>query len=297
MARWAGLIFLLLGIGLCGSVIAVGLALSAPHRAEIGPPPSTLANAEAVAIPSASGSLLQGWWLSGQPGAGAVILMHGIWENRLRMLRRAQVLHQHGFSVLLFDLQAHGQSTGTRITFGRLEGMDAASAVSFVRGRAPGERVGVIGVSLGGAAALLGPGPLPVEALVLESVFPTIDAALTNRLHAALDPVLGRVTPPLLAPMFEAVLPPILGVAPVDLRPIDRIAGVTAPVLVASGTADDRTPLAEAEALFARAPEPKWFWPVPGAGHEDLERFEPGAYWRVVTPFLASNLRAMLEPG
>jgi len=284
----------LLGIGLCGSVIAVGLALSAPHRAAIGPQPSTLADAEAVAIPASSGSLLQGWWMAGQPGTGAVILMHGIWGSRLQMVRRAQVLHRRGFSVLLFDLQAHGESTGTRITFGRLEGMDAASAVSFVRGRAPGERVGVIGVSLGGAAALLGPGPLPVDALVLESVFPTIDAALTNRLHAALvpilDPVLGGVVPLMLAPMFEVVLPPILGVAPANLRPIDHIADVTAPVLVASGTADDRTPLVEAEALFARAPEPKRFWPVPGAAHEDLERFDSDAYWAVVMPFLVSNL-------
>ena len=217
--------------------------------------------------------------------------MHGIWGNRLQMVRRAQVLHRHGYAVLLFDLQAHGESTGTRITFGRREGMDAASAVSFVRGRAPGERIGAIGVSLGGAAALLGPGPLPVEALMLESVFPTIDAALTNRLRAALGPILGRIAPPLLARVFKAVLPPILGVTAADLRPIDRIYALTAPVLVASGAADDRTPLAKAEALFARAPEPKRFWPVPGAGHEDLERFDPDAYWDVVMPFLASNLR------
>ena len=285
------LLGLLLGIGICGSVIAVGLALSAPHRAAIGPPPPILPGADAVTLPAASGSVLQGWWLPGQPGVGAVILMHGIWGNRLQMVQRAQVLHGRGFAVLLFDLQAHGESTGTRITFGRLEGMDAASAVSFVHVHAPGERVGVIGVSLGDAAALLGPGPLPVDALVLESVFPTIDAALTNRLHAALGPILGRVVPPLLAPVFETLLPPILGVAPADLRPIDRIAAITAPLLLASGTADDRTPLIEAEALFARAPQPKQFWPVQGAGHEDLERFDPGAYWRVVMPFLLSNLR------
>ena len=280
----------MLGIGLCGSVAAVGLALSAPHRSFVGPPPSDLAGAETVAIPSASGSLLQGWWLPGEHGPGAIILMHGVRGDRLGMLQRARVLHEHGFSVLLFDLQAHGESTGTRITFGRLEGMDAASAVSFVRTHAPGERIGVIGFSLGGAAALLGPGPLPVDALVLESVFPTIDAALTDRLRVAFGPVVGAVLPPLLAPVV--VLPPILGVTPSDLRPIERIAGVTAPVLVISGTADDRTPLAEAEALFAQAPEPKQFWPVQRAGHEDLEQFNPDAYWRVVMPFLRSNLRS-----
>ena len=42
-----------------------------------------------------------------------------------------------------------------------------AAAVAFVRARLPGERVGAIGVSLGGAAALLGPAPLAVDALVV----------------------------------------------------------------------------------------------------------------------------------
>ena len=96
--------------------------------------------------------------------------MHGAWDTRLRMIQRARVLQGEGFSVLLFDFQAHGESPGTRITFGRLEALDATAAVGFVRSRLPGVRVGAIGASLGGAAALLGDGPLKVEALVLEAV-------------------------------------------------------------------------------------------------------------------------------
>ena len=157
------------------------------------------------------------------------------------MVQRARVLHQHGFAILLFDLQAHGESSGGRITFGRLEGLDAAAAVRFVRGRLPGERVGVIGVSLGGAAAVLGPESLRVDALVLESVYPSIDAALANRLRAGLGSVAGPLLTPLLAPAFKLLLPPVLGVTPAELRPVDRIREVRAPVLVASGDADDRT--------------------------------------------------------
>ena len=97
--------------------------------------------------------------------------------------------------------------------------------------------------------------PLRLDALVLESVYPDINAALTNRLRASLGPVLGTAFIPVLTPMFETLLPPLLGLRVDDLRPIDVIGNVTAPVLVASGTADNRTPLSEVRDLFDRVPQ------------------------------------------
>ena len=283
---------ILLVAGPCAAVLAVGLKLSSPAPASIGSAPSTLPRAEAVEIRSGSGALVHGWWVPGTvPGGGAVVLVHGVWSNRLQMVPRAQVLHQHGFSVLLIDLQAHGESTGRRITFGKLEGLDEAAAVAFVRDRVPAERVGLIGVSLGGAAALLGPRTLPLEALVLESVYPDIDAALANRLRAGLGRVAGPLVTPLLTPAFEVLLPPILGVTPGELRPIDRVGSVRAPILILSGMEDDRTPPDETRALFDRASEPKQMWLVPGAAHVDLERHDPVAYWAHVLPFLQEHLQ------
>jgi len=286
------LLAVLLAAGLCGSVLVVGLQLSSPASAVIGPPPADLPGAQAVRIPSASGSQIRGWWVPATgSGGGAVILMHGVRANRLGLVRRAKVLRAHGFAVLLFDFQAHGESPGRRITFGRLEALDAAAAVEFVRHSLPGERVGALGISLGGAATLLGPAPLKVDALVLESVYPDIDAALANRLRVGLGPVLGPLFTPLLAPAFKLLLPPILDVRPDELRPIEHIGAAVAPILVASGTADDRTPPDEARALFDRAPQPKRFWPVSGAGHVDLERYDPDQYWRTVLPFLTEYLQ------
>src|ERR1700742_3316453 len=77
----AGLLLLtvLLAMGLCISVLAVGLYLSSPSSTVIGQPPATLPGAEPVEIPSASGSVLRGWWLpNNQPGGGAIVLMHGV---------------------------------------------------------------------------------------------------------------------------------------------------------------------------------------------------------------------------
>jgi pimeloyl-ACP methyl ester carboxylesterase len=239
------ILFTLLVVGLAGAVLLVGLALARPFQTVIGPPPPDL-DAQAVEIPSSSGSVLHGWLAAGRPGGGVVVLMHGVRANRLAMERRAIVLKQQGFSVLLFDFQAHGESPGRHITFGHLEGLDAQAVVVYVRQRWPNEHIGAICVSLGGAAALLGPEPLKVDALVLESVFPDIHLALTDRLRARIGGFAGRAVTPLVAPVFEALLPPILGVRLDQLRPIDRIGSVTAPVLVAAGTADAYTTIDEA---------------------------------------------------
>jgi pimeloyl-ACP methyl ester carboxylesterase len=118
--------------------------------------------------------------------------MHGVHANRLSMVDRARLLHASGFSVLLFDLQAHGESTGTRITFGHLEAFNAAAAVAYMKSRLPLEKISAIGTSLGGAAALVGPNPLPVDALVLESVYPDIGAVCPRRLPRACADVPGR---------------------------------------------------------------------------------------------------------
>src|SRR5262249_4298178 len=119
-------------IGLCAGVIAAGLMLSAPAQTLLGSPSSDL-DAEAIAFPSASGATIRGWFIAGRPGGGAVVLMHGLHGNRSHMVRRARMLKAQGYAVLLFDFQAHGESMGSRITFGHLEGRDAAAAVAFLK--------------------------------------------------------------------------------------------------------------------------------------------------------------------
>jgi uncharacterized protein len=286
----AAALLLLAPAGMAAGVLVVGLALSAPASAIIGPPPADL-RAETVTIASTSGATLRGWFLAGRPGGGVVVLMHGVHSNRLSMLRRARLLSANGFSVLLFDFQAHGESTGTRITFGRLEAEDARCAVAFVRQVLPQERIGAIGTSLGGAATLLGARPLAVNALVLESVYSDIKPAIVHRIGAVVSASVGKIIAPPLEFLFEPLLPPILGVTASDLRPIDHIAALAAPVLVASGTRDDRTTIAEASAMFDRTKHPKTFWAVAGARHVDLEVYAPDDYRGHVLPFLKATLQ------
>src|SRR5687768_1336506 len=169
-----------LALGLGGAWVG-GTALTTPARRTVGELPPDL-NGRAVGFESPSGAAIRGWLLPGRKGAGAVALMHGFRGSRLDMLSRARFLSADGYTVLLFDFQAHGESTGERITVGYLESRDARAAVEFLRASAPGERVGVVGVSMGGAATLLAEPPVEAQAVVLEMVYPTIEQAVSNRL-------------------------------------------------------------------------------------------------------------------
>jgi fermentation-respiration switch protein FrsA (DUF1100 family) len=269
-----------------GTVTACALAW--PAQRSVAPAPASL-GAETVRIHSQSGTTLSAWFSRGRPGVGAVLLLHGAHEDRTSMLGRARFLHASGLTVLAPDFQAHGESPGAHITFGARESLDATAAFAFLRSAVPDERIGVIGVSMGGAAALLGPGPLPADAFVLESVYATIRNATGNRLGVWLGP-LGLLGRPL-APAVIAVVSRSAGVSEAELRPIDRIGNVRAPVLFLTGTRDRFTPLAEAESLYAHVPEPKAFWAVPGATHADLHRFATAEYERRVGGFLLEHLR------
>lgn len=268
-----------------GASWLVGGQLAAPSRAAAGPIPADLP-LEAIAFPSASGGTIRGWFAPGRPGGGGVVLMHGVRANRASLLPRARLFHQSGYSVLLFDFQAHGESPGEHITFGYLESRDVRAAIAYARKRLPGEKLGGLGMSLGGAATLIGPQPAGFDAVVLESVYPTLEEAVENRIRMRL----GALATPL-TPLLLLQIRPRLGFSPRDLRPIDGIGRLGAPVLVLAGDADRHTPLAETRRLYDAAQEPKGLWVVPGAAHVDLYTYAGPEYARRVLAFFAQHLR------
>jgi fermentation-respiration switch protein FrsA (DUF1100 family) len=203
------------------------------------------------------------------------------------MLDRARFLFQAGYSVLLFDLQAHGESLGSHITFGHLESRDAQAAVNFLRAEFPEKRIGVIGVSLGGASAVLASPPLEVDALVLEMVYPTVEQAIRNRLTMRLGSWSGVLTP-----LFSWQLKPRLGITADDLRPIDELGKIEAPILFIAGAGDRHTTLEETYQMYNAARGIREIYVVRGAGHVDLHAVTPDEYSSRVLAFLAKYLRS-----
>jgi len=266
-------------------VCAIGSVLVAPANHPVGVAPAGL-RAENVKFTSASGATIHGWFVAGLPGKGAVILMHGVHSDRRSLINRAEFLRNAGYSVLLFDFQAHGESLGKHITFGYLESRDATAAVNFIHEKLPGEQVGVIGISMGAAAALLANPPLPVNALVLESSYPTIYQATEDRLVLRFG-WLGELATPLLT----CQLKPRLGIGLDDLRPLEKAKAIAIPKFFISGTTDHDTTINEAKSLFEAAAAPKQSWWIDGAAHVDMHAFAKAEYETRVLNFLNANLK------
>src|SRR5437773_9722004 len=126
-------LFAFLGPGLLIALMSIlwiaGSILSSPVNQPVGDLPEGFSG-HSVLFQSASGTTIHGWLIKGKAGAGAIVLMHGVRATRLNMLERARFLSNAGYSVLLFDFQAHGESVGDHITFGYLESKDAQAAVN-----------------------------------------------------------------------------------------------------------------------------------------------------------------------
>lgn len=271
---------------LTGATLWSGHALTAPANAPTLPPRDL--SVQPLSLSSASGATLGAWFLPGVPGAGAVLLLHGVRSNKQSMLGRARFLKSLGLSVLLVDLQAHGESAGERITFGHREARDVEAATVRLMQLAPGERIGALGVSLGAAAMALARTKEPYSAVVLESLYATLEDALDARLRLHAGPI-----GPCFAPLLLAQLGPRLGVPTRALRPIDHVGEFAAPVLLVHGETDRHTPIAEARRVYAAIQAPKSIYVVPGAAHIDLHAYAGLAYEVRIGSFLVAHLRGL----
>lgn len=274
----------LLVVGVIASwFVAAWFFAPKPHL--IGDPPTDLP-VTSISLVSDSGSTIAGWHIPSGNLKGVVVLFHPILGSRLSMLERARLLHGAGYSIVMIDLQAHGESPGKQVTFGYLEKHDARAAVEFARQNHPDEPIAVLGVSLGGASALLA-SPLGIDALVLESVYPNITAAVRNRVAARLGPFSA-----IPAELFFIQLEDRLGISPARLRPIDHLPNVGCPVLIISGTEDRHTTVTETKRMFSVALQPKELMLVNRAAHVDLYRVSPVEYKTRVLRFLDENMRS-----
>jgi uncharacterized protein len=264
----------------------LGTSFVAPANHPIGVSPADL-QAVTVNIASAENETISGWFAKGTVGGGAVLLLHGVRSDRTQMLTRARLLRNLGYAVLLIDLPAHGESSGAAITFGSREAQGVNAALGFLLQQLPKEKIGIIGMSLGAAAAVLAKPKGQVQAMVLESMFPTIEGAIVNRVTMPFGKI-GYAA----APLLLAQLPLRLGVWPSQLRPISELPNLTIPVLIASGAQDVHTTSAETQRIFNAANQPKQLWIVDGAAHVDLLQHDPIGYEKIVLPFLSKYVQS-----
>ncbi len=72
---------------------------------------------------------------------------------------------------------------------------------------------------------------------------------------------------------------------------LQRIRDVHAPIIIVHGTRDEVVPFRMGQQLFAAAPEPKRFYPIEGAGHNNLMERGGENYLACLQRFVAESAR------
>jgi fermentation-respiration switch protein FrsA (DUF1100 family) len=222
--------------------------------------------AEDVYLTASDGTKLHAWWIP-KPGAKfATLHLHGNAGNITHRDLSASTILQAGSSVLLLDYRGYGKSEGKPSERGIYRDADAAYDWLVTKGFKPGQII-LHGESLGTAVAAELASRRKCTGVVLEAPFTSARAVA----HKVL-PLVG----PLLVWGFDTK---------------SRMAKINAPVFVIHGDRDAVITYEFGQQIFAVAREPKRFWTIPGATHNDLHIAGRSEFSRRLAEFYASSQR------
>jgi len=188
---------------------------------------------------------LHAWWFASERANLATLFLHGNAGNVTHRVEHALAILEAGSSVLILDYRGYGKSSGVPTERG-LDGVADAGYEWLAGSGFPSDKMVIHGESIGTAVAAETAGRRPCAAVVLESPFTSL-ADMAN-----------TVVPFVGAALFRGF----------DTR--TRMKNVRVPLLLIHGEADTIVPISQGKMVFAAANEPKTFWPVRGAGHNDL---------------------------
>jgi len=211
-----------------------------------------------------------GWYVPLESHRGVVLFSHGNAGDLAGRLESISLLRSFGFAVLAYDYGGYGFSTG-KPSEGRCYA-DIRSMWDYLtkeRG-VPPEQIVLFGRSLGAAptadlAAEVTPG-----AVVLESAFLS-------------TPDIAKKT---------WIFRPLTWLIRHRFQNKDKVASITAPLLIVHSPDDEIIPYAHGLELFARAPEPKTFLEIHGGhniGFVLSERVYREGWDEFMTPILGPN--------
>ncbi len=235
-----------------------------PHRRD----PSLLGLPfTATRVPTAGGKTLSAWWVpAAEASAPCLVLAHGWGRNVERMLPWIEILHPEGFDLLTFDARHHGSSDddgyATMVKFSE----DIRAAVDWAARERGAREVGVLGLSVGGSAAVHAAAHNPrIAAVATVGAFadPSDPRATIGRRWWLLAPGL---------PLAFRLVERRIGFRFRDVAPVRVIGRARARFLLIHGTDDVVVPVSNARKLAEAGGVAVQTWIIPGRGHSDPQR-------------------------
>ena len=249
-----------------------------------------------VAIQADDGVRLRAWVAPHADAPATVICVHGWGTNHTEMEWRAGRLHRAGYSVVLFDFRACGESAGGMCSAGVHEMRDLRAIVDMAATDSSlnGAPIVILANSMGAAVSItVAASDTRIRAIFSDAAYASLESATAWGFKSFTG------LPPW--PFKRGVtwlVERMAGARMRDLAVIESIASLSPrPVLLAHGTDDPLVSPHDAEALFARAGDPKELWRVPGAGHVVAEFVPPEVYDARVTGLFTRALEEPAAPG
>jgi alpha-beta hydrolase superfamily lysophospholipase len=137
------------------------------------------ARREDLIVTAPDGAALRGWKVRPEePNGSWVLLFHGVADNRAGTIGQSEILLRAGYSVVMMDQRAHGESGGAMATYGWLERDDTRAVVDALVVSEHPAHIFALGESMGAGIALQSAGVDPrIEAVVAEAPFASLREA------------------------------------------------------------------------------------------------------------------------
>lgn len=219
-----------------------------------------------VFFTAADGVKLHGWYCECEKPRGAVLLAHG---NAGNVASRAEWLRflqdQLKVSVFIFDYRGYGRSEGKPTIDGALQDARAAREQLRDLAKVTDAEMLLMGESLGGAIVVQLAAESAPRGLILQSTF--------SSLRDVADVHYPRLS---------------WLVSKRKLNSVAKISEYRGPLFQSHGNADSTIPFSSGQKLFQSANEPKQFFTVENADHND---WLTDAYLKRLEEFLGSVAR------
>ncbi len=242
---------------------------------------------EDVRIPAAGGGWLSGVFVAASPDAPVILLVHGWGRNIDRVAPYLRRLYPQGYNLLAFDARNHGDSSPVKHPTVGTFTEDILAAVDYLAARKPAfsGKVGVIGLSIGGAAAINAAGrDERIRSVVTVGAFSHPEAAM-------LAAFTKKGVPEFLPRLLFAYMRLRYGLDFDALAPVNAIRETSADVLLIHGEQDEIVPVGQGKQLAdAGNPRHTRLWVVAGRGHSNCEK--DAQFWERVLAFLRETLPA-----